>query len=144
MNELYAVVIIAGFINLAVLIVGIAIMNEFKDFKELCNIWISSQKLDQDMYKLLLEQYKTMRASYDRHYHIFELMTKQFEAINAQYKEIQELHGSYVQLCRDCVSQYSDSYEQFKLCSDKLDRIFPPQVSVSPEDFKADDEDISI
>ena len=71
-------------------------------------------------------------------------MTKQFEAMNDQYKEIKELHVSYVQLCRDCVSQYSDSYEQFKLCSDKLDRIFPPQVSVSTKDFEVDNEGIVI
>lgn len=144
MNKLYAAVILVGFINLAVLVVGIVIVHEFKDFNELCNVWRSMKKEDQDLYKLIIERYKSMEESFDRHYHIFELMTKQFEAINAQYKEIQELHRSYVQLCRDCVSQYSDSYEQFKLCSDKLDRIFPPQVSVHTEDFEAGDEDIVI
>ena len=144
MNKLYAAVSLVGVINVAVLIVGIAIMHEFKDFKELCNIWKSMQKTDQDLYRLIIERYKAMEGSFERHGHIFELMKKEFEAIHTQYKEIQELHKSYVQLCRDCMNQYSDSYEQFKLCNDKLDRIFPPQVSVSPEDFEADNEDIAI
>lgn len=144
MNKLYLFLTLLGFVNVAILVVGMYIIHEFKDFKELCNVWRSMKKEDQDLYKLIIERYKSMEESFDRHYHIFELMTKQFEAINAQYKEIQELHRSYVQLCRDCVSQYSDSYEQFKLCSDKLDRIFPPQVSVSTKDFEADNEDIVI
>lgn len=144
MNKLYAAVILMGFINLVVLVAGFIIVHEFKDFKELCDIWRKMKKADQDLYKLIIDRYKTMETSFERQYHIFELMTKQFEALNAQYKEIQELHKSYVQLCRDCISQYSDSYEQFKLCSDKLDRIFPPQVSVSPKDFEVENEDIVI
>lgn len=144
MNKLYLFLTLLGFVNVAILVVGMYIIHEFKDFKELCNVWMSMKKADQDLYKLIIERYKSMEESFDRHYHIFELMTKQFEAMNDQYKEIKELHVSYVQLCRDCVSQYSDSYEQFKLCSDKLDRIFPPQVSISTEDFEADNEDIVI
>lgn len=144
MNKLYLFLTLLGFVNVAILVVGMYIIHEFKDFKELCGIWRNMKNADQDLYELIVERYKSMEESFDRHYHIFELMTKQFEAINAQYKEIKELHVSYVQLCRDCVSQYSDIYEQFKLCSDKLDRIFPSQVSVSTEDFEADNEDIVI
>lgn len=144
MNKLYAAVIFVGFINLVILIVGLMIVHEFKEFEDLCNIWRGMKKLDQESYKLINERYLTMEDMYKKQYHVFELMDQHFNALSAQYREIQELHRSYVQLCRDCVSQYSDSYEQFKLCSDKLDKILPPQVSVSPEDFETDNEDIVI
>lgn len=144
MNKLYAAVIIVEFINLVVLVVGIVIVHEFKDFKELCNSWRFIKKADQELYRMIVERYKTMEESFERQYHIFKLMTKRFEAICSQYKTISELQDEYRKLCKECVDHYGDAYEQFKLCSDKLDRMSQPQVSVSPEDFKNDDEDIVI
>lgn len=144
MNKLYIGIMLLGLLNLAILMTNLVLIQKFKDFKDISDAWNKINAGQSKMYHLILDQYKNMAARYDVQGAIFDKMCLHFDAINNQYKTISELQDNYRKLCKECIEHYGDAYEQFKLCSDKLDKIFQPQVSVSPEDFKADDEDIAI
>lgn len=144
MNKLYIGIMLLGLLNIAILAVGIVIMQKFKDFEKLSKIFCEIAGRHGEMHKLILKQYQDMAERYDSQEALFDKMRKQYEVITDQYKMISRSQDEYRELCKECVIRYGDAYDQFKLCSDKLDRIFPPQVSVSTEDFEADNEDIVI
>lgn len=144
MNEMFWLILILGILNFAILIANCVLIQKFKDFKDISELWCKSHVRQNEMHRLILKEYQEMGERYDSQRALFGAMCKQYETITDQYKAISKSQDEYRQLCKECVDYYGDVYEQFKLCSDKLDRIFQPQVSVSPEDFKADDEDIVI
>ena len=142
MNKLYLFLTLLGFVNVAIFVVGIYIIQEFKDFKELCNIWISSQKMDQDLYKLLVKHYKDMKERYDSQKALLGTMCEQYEEITDQYKKIGEITAGYRKLCKECVDRYGDAYDQFKLCMEKLDRILIAPTCSCGSGESVDDEPI--
>ena len=144
MNKLYLFLTLLGLVNVAILVVGIRIMQEFKDFKEISNIYKEVYNLDQKLYKIILNEIKTLEDIYADHKNNINRISNHYGQITEQYKKIIEITDGYTKLFKECVDRYGDSYEQFKLCSDKLDKIYQPQVSVSPEDFKVDNENIAI
>ena len=144
MNKLYIGIMMLGILGAAILITNLVLILKFKNFKDISDAWNKIVTGQSKMYHLILDQYKDMAARYDAQRDLFNKMLLQYDTITSQYKKISELQDEYRKLCKECIDRYGDAYEQFKLCSDKLDRIFPPQVSVSPEDFEAGNEDIAI
>ncbi len=116
MNKFYIGLILMGFLNIVILMTNIVLIQEFKVFKDISNEWNNIATGQSKIYHLIIEHYKSMAARYDAQRALFDKTCMYFDALNSQYKMI----------------------------SEKLDRIFPPQVSVSPKDFEADDEDIVI
>ena len=137
MNKLYLFLTLLGFVNVAIFVVGILIIQEFKDFKEISSMYKKIYDLDQKVYKSILTEIKGLEDIYDDHKSIMDHIASHYDQITEQYKKISELQDEYRKLCKECVDRYGDAYEQFKLCSDKLNKIFP-------KDFEANDEDIVI
>lgn len=144
MSKLYLFLTLLGLVNVAILIVGLYIASEFKNFKEISDMYKKIYDLDQKLYKSILAEIKSIEDIYNSHKHIMDMIATHYDQITEQYKKIGEIAEGYRKLCKECVDRYGDAYDQFKLCSEKLDRIFPQQVSIYPEDFEADDEDIAI
>lgn len=116
MNKLYIGITLLGFLNIVILMTNLVLIFEFKVFKDISDAWNEIATGQSKIYHLIIEHYKNMAARYDAQKALFDKTCMYFDALNGQYKII----------------------------SEKLDMIFPPHVSVSPEDFKVDNEDIVI
>lgn len=144
MNKLYIGIMLLGLLNIVILMTNLVLILEFKNFKDISEAWNKMVTGQSKTYHAIIEQYKDMTTRYVAQGALFDKMCMHYDTITSQYKTISELQDEYRKLCNECIDRYGDAYEQFKLCSDKLDKIFQPQVSVSPKDFEADDEDIAI
>lgn len=127
MNKLYLFLTLLGFVNVAILVVGIRIMSEFREFKEISEMYKKIYDLDQKLYKSMIAEIKSIEDIYNDHKHLMDMIAAHYDQITEQYKKIGEIIDGYRKLCKECVNRYGDAYEQFKLCSDKLDRIFALQ-----------------
>lgn len=128
MSKLYLCLTFIGLLNVSVLVMAIFIINEFKKFEMISNIHQSIYELDQKLYKQVLAETKQLEDIYDDHKHLLSLMAEQYNGITAQYKTIGDLMEDYRKVCKECVDRYGDAYDQFKLCTEKLDKIFEPPV----------------
>lgn len=128
MNELYLFLILIGLLNVSVLVMVIFIINEFKKVEMISNLYKSIYEVDQKLYTQILAETKHLEDIYDDHKHLLTRMADQYNGITEQYKKIGELMEAYRKVCKECVDRYGDAYDQFKLCTEKLDKIFEPPL----------------
>ena len=142
MNKLYIGIILLGFLNIAILVANITIIQKFKDFETLSNTFFRIVGRYDKQHDLILKQYKDMAERYDSQEALFGTMCKQYEEITDRYKKICEITDGYRKLCKECVDRYGDAYDQFKLCTEKLDRILIAPACSCGSGESVDDEPI--
>jgi hypothetical protein len=125
---LYILLALSIMLHMAVFAIALILLQEFKGFEELSSIWKNVHKNILESYKILIDQYKTIISEYRDMKALFDSMSDQYRNVMEQYKEISKMEQSYRELCKECVDRYSDSYEQFKLLTEKFDRIFTAPV----------------
>ena len=128
MIVLYILLALSIMLHIAVFAIALILLHEFKGFEELSDIWKEVHKNILGSYKILIDQYKTITDTYRDMKALFDSMCDQYRSIMEQYKEINRIEQSYRELCKECVDRYSDSYEQFKLLTEKFDRTFTAPV----------------
>lgn len=136
---LYILLALSIMAHIAVFVIALILLHEFKGFEELSGIWKNVHKNILESYKTLIDQYKTIMDTYRDMKVLFDSMCDQYRSIMEQYQEIDRLEQSYRELCKECVDRYSDSYEQFKLLTEKFDRIFTAPVCSCFDGEKQDD-----
>lgn len=114
------------FLNLVLFSISTIIMRRFEDFKDISELFKDLHKGDQKFYKLIIDEYNSMQCVYQQQVNVYEIMNASYKAMSEQYKKISEINHSYRELCKECIDRYGDAYDQFKLCSEKLDKIFTP------------------
>ena len=124
MNEMFWLILILGILNFVILIANFVLIRKFEDFKDISDAWNKTVTGHSKVYHLILEQYTDMVERYDSQKALFGTMCEQYEVLTDQYKKIGEITDGYRKLCKECVDRYGDAYDQFKLCTEKLDRIF--------------------
>lgn len=139
MIVLYILLALSIMMHIAVFAIALILLQEFKGFEELSDIWKNVHKNILESYKTLIDQYKTIISEYCDMRALFDSMSDQYRSIMEQYKEINRIEQSYRELCKECVDRYSDSYEQFKLLTEKFDRIFTAPVCSCLDGEKQDD-----
>lgn len=113
-------------LNLALFSISTIIMQRFKDFKDISELFKDLHKGDQRFYKLIIDEYNSMQGINQLQMNAYKIMNASYEAMSEQYKKISEINHSYRELCKECIDRYGDAYDQFKICSEKLDKIFTP------------------
>ncbi len=135
MSKLYLFLTLLGLVNVAILVVGIHIVSEFKNFKEISDIYKKIYDLNQKLYKSILAEIKSIEDIYNDHKCIMDMIATHYDQITEQYKKIGEITEGYRKLCKECVDRYGDAYEQFKLCNDKLNKICTPKELLKDDFF---------
>jgi predicted nuclease with TOPRIM domain len=114
MNKLYLFLTLLGFVNVAIFVVGIRILQEFKDFKEISSMYKQIYDLDQKLYKSILSEIKNLENIYDDHKSIMDRMAKHYDHITEQYKKIGEIIDGYRKLCNDKLNKICTPNEPLK------------------------------